>query len=72
MARGINEIELVFCRCGPGIRHADGMGLNSNPALALQVHGIKHLGLHFARRSATRSAPAGGPPAWIFRGRYAQ
>jgi len=32
-----------------GVGHADGVGLDGDAALALQVHGIENLGLHFAR-----------------------
>ena len=32
-----------------GVRHADGVGFDGDAALALEVHGIEHLRLHFAR-----------------------
>ena len=32
-----------------GVHHADGVRLDGDAALALQIHGVEHLGLHFAR-----------------------
>ena len=47
MARSVDEVELVSLAILGLVHHADSVGLNRNAALAFQVHGIKHLGLHF-------------------------
>ena len=49
MAGGIDQIQLVGLAVVRGVHHAHGVGLDSDAAFALQVHGVKHLGLHLAR-----------------------
>ena len=49
VAGGVDQVELVGLAVLRGVHHADGVGLDGDAALALQVHGIEHLGLHFAR-----------------------
>jgi len=46
----IDEIELIGLAILRGVGHTDGVSLNGDAALALQIHGIKHLSLHFAGR----------------------
>ena len=47
VAGRVDQIELVGVAVLRGIHHADGVGLDGDAALALEVHGIEHLGLHF-------------------------
>ena len=48
MAGCINEIELIGDAVVGLVHHANGVGLDSDAALALQVHVIQNLGLHLA------------------------
>ena len=48
MARGVDEVQLVCVPVVGGVHHADGVGLDGDAALALEVHGVEHLGLHLA------------------------
>ena len=48
MARSINEVQLVDFAVVSGIHHANGMSLDGDAALALEVHGVENLGLHLA------------------------
>ena len=48
MARGINEVELVCITVGVMIVERDRLRFNGDTALALKLHGVKHLSLHFA------------------------
>ena len=48
--RGIDQVELVSLSVLGLVHHADGVGFDGDAALALQIHGIQHLGLHLARR----------------------
>ena len=48
VAGRVDEIELVGLAVLRGVHHANGVGFDGDAALALQVHGIEHLGLHFA------------------------
>ena len=50
MAGRIDEIELIGLAVGCLIIKPNGLRLDGNAALALQLHIIKHLFLHFARR----------------------
>ena len=45
----VDQVELVDLAVMRGVHHADGVGLDGDAAFALQVHGVEHLGLHFAR-----------------------
>ena len=49
MARRVDQVELVGLAVLRGVHHADGVRLDGDAALALQVHGVEHLGLHLAR-----------------------
>ena len=49
VAGRVDQVELVGLAVLRGVGHADGVGLDGDAALALQVHGIEHLGLHLAR-----------------------
>ena len=49
VAGGVDQVELISLAVVRGIHHAHGVGLDGDAALALQVHGIEHLGLHLAR-----------------------
>ncbi len=49
MAGGVDQVELVRMAVLRGVHHADGVSLDGDAALALQVHGVEHLGLHLAR-----------------------
>ena len=43
MARRVDEVKLVGFAVVGVVHHANGIGLNGNPALLLYVHGVKHL-----------------------------
>ena len=47
MARRIDQVELVLLAIFGGVHHADSMGLDRDSTLALEIHRIQHLGLHF-------------------------
>ncbi len=47
MAGGIDQVELVLLAIAGGVVQGRGLGLDGNPALTLQVHGIKDLRFHF-------------------------
>ena len=49
MTGGVNEVELVFLPVFRRVLHAYRVGFDGDAALAFQVHGIEHLGLHLAR-----------------------
>ena len=49
VAGRIDQVELVSLAVVRGVHHADGVGLDGDAALALEVHGVEDLGLHFAR-----------------------
>src|SRR5581483_5010538 len=49
VAGGVDKVELVHFAVLGLVRHAHGMGLDGDAAFALQVHGVKDLGLHLAR-----------------------
>ena len=61
MARGIDEIELVSVAVVRLVYHADGVGLDGDAALALEIHGIEHLRLHLAsgQRAGKFEKPVG-------------
>ncbi len=48
VAGGVDEIELIDLAVLRGVHHADGMGLDGDAALALEIHGVEHLSLHLA------------------------
>ena len=48
MAGSVDEVELVGLAVVGGVHHADGVGLDGDAALALEVHGVEDLGLHLA------------------------
>ena len=49
VAGGVDQVELVGFAVVRLVDHAHGVGFDGDAALALQVHGIEHLGLHLAR-----------------------
>ena len=51
MARRVDQIERVDLPVGGGVIERDGAGLDRDAALALQVHVVKDLVLHLARRN---------------------
>ena len=59
--RSVDQIELINLPILRRIQHADGMGLDRDAALALQVHRIEHLLLHFAhgKRPGQLQQPVG-------------
>ena len=48
MARGVDEIQLVPLPVLGVVQQRDALGLDGDAALALQVHGVQDLFLHFA------------------------
>ena len=48
VAGRVDQVELVGLAVLRGVHHADGVGLDGDAALAFEVHGVEHLGLHFA------------------------
>ena len=48
MARRIDQVELIRLAVVGVIGHADGIGLDRDAALALDVHRVKQLRLHVA------------------------
>ena len=61
VAGGVDEVELVGFAVVRLVHHADGVGLDGDAALALEVHGVEHLGLHLARgeRAGELEQPVG-------------
>ena len=49
VAGRVDQVELVRLAVVRGVHHADGVGLDGDAALALQIHGVEHLRLHLAR-----------------------
>ena len=54
MPRGVDEIELVASPIRTIVEQSDTLGLDRNPPLSLQLHGVEHLLSHF---------PIAQPPA---------
>ena len=54
MARRIDEVELIRLAVVGVIGHADGVGLDRDAALALDIHGVEQLRLHVALLDGTR------------------
>ena len=50
MAGRVDEIQLIKLPIFGGVHHADRVRFDGDAALAFEVHGVKHLSLHFARR----------------------
>ena len=48
MARRVDQVELVGLAVAGAIGQAHGLGLDGDAPLALDIHGIEHLGLHLA------------------------
>ena len=48
MARRVDEVELVVPAVARAVRHADGVELDRDPALALEVQRIQDLLFHLA------------------------
>ena len=53
MSRCINQVQQVFLAILSPIGRADGMGLNGDTTLALQIHGIEKLFPEFSRRDGS-------------------
>ena len=49
VAGRVDQVELVSLAILRRVHHADGVGFDGDAALALQIHGVEHLGLHLAR-----------------------
>ena len=49
VAGSVDQIELVLHALRVGVGHADGLGLDGDALLALQVHRVEHLVGHLAR-----------------------
>lgn len=50
MAWRVDQVELIRVAIMRGIHHANSMRLDGDAALALEVHGVEDLLLHFASR----------------------
>ncbi len=50
MAGGVDQVELDPLPVPRVVMHGDGMGLDGDPALALEVHGVEELVLLLALR----------------------
>ena len=48
MPRRIDKVQLIQLAVARGIRQRHALRLNSNTAFAFDIHGIEHLGIHFA------------------------
>ena len=48
VAGRIDQVELVHLAVGRAVLHADGLGLDGDALLALEVHGVEHLLRHVA------------------------
>ena len=66
VAGGVHQVQLVGLTVACGVAEADGLGLDGDPALALNVHVIKDLLAHLAVRQ-----PAGGLDQPVGEGRLA-
>jgi hypothetical protein len=53
VARRIDQVQLVGDAVASAILERGGLGLDRDPALALEVHRIEHLRLHLAVRKPT-------------------
>src|SRR5690606_32797234 len=53
MTRGVNKIKLVFPAISGLVIKCHTLGLDSNAALAFQIHGVKHLCIHFTITETT-------------------
>ena len=53
VARGVNEVQLVGFAVFGRVIQGDAVGLDGDPALTLEVHGVQYLGFHFAGSQAT-------------------
>jgi len=50
MAGGVDQIQLVQIAIAGAVMEADGVRLDGNASLALQIHRVEHLGGHFPQR----------------------
>ena len=50
VAGGVDEVELVVLAVLGAVVHADGLGLDGDPALALELHVVEELRLRLALR----------------------
>ena len=65
MAGGVHEVELIILAVFGFPGKADGLGLDGDAALALDVHVVEDLFLHFARLQ-----PAAGLNQAVGQGRF--
>ncbi len=47
VAGGVDEVQLVLDTVFGGVVQSNAVGLDGDPALALEVHGVQYLGFHF-------------------------
>ena len=47
MARGIDKVQFVFLPVTGGVIQRDTLGLDGNPSLTLEIHGVQDLLGHF-------------------------
>ena len=61
VARGVDEVQLVLAPVGRPVGHRDGVHLDRDPALALEVHGVQDLLPHLAagERAGALQQPVG-------------
>ena len=50
MARGVDQIQLVQIAIAGAVMEADGVSLDGDAPLALEIHRVEHLRRHFALR----------------------
>ena len=55
VAGRVDQVELIVLAIGRPIVHADGLGLDGDALLALEIHGVEHLGHHVALGERTRT-----------------
>src|SRR5258705_1131184 len=55
VTRSVDEIELVVLAVFGRVGHANGVQLDSDPTLTLEVQGVEHLSLHFPLLQHARS-----------------
>src|SRR5690606_37656555 len=53
VAGGVDEVQLIGLPVARLVMQGHAVGLDGNAALALQIHGVQHLGFHFPVAQAT-------------------
>jgi len=61
VSRGVDQVQLVVAAVGGPVRHCDGVHLDCDPALPLEVHGVEDLRPHLAEgeRAGPLEQPVG-------------